>query len=428
MTDDSNIWRGIVVVDVDLVWGALDRRKSFEQTSGLAAPRLSKNLNRRRHRGANVREIAAMDMEVDCQTESLRDMFEKNLLDFSMGKAKAAKLVRDLVNSSLAEEGRDGDAKVSLVMEAIQWAEQQNLAFLRQSLQARLIRLYNDLQRFTSALELSTSLVKELKKVDDKDLLVEVQLEESKSYYSLTNVAKAHSSLTSARTVANGIYMPPRMQAALDMQSGVLHAAGERDFKTAFSYFFEAFEGYDSVEEKPDALRALKYMLLCKVMLDIPEEVQSLLSQKLALKYNGPELEAMTAIASAAKKRSLAEFNEAFEKYETELKGDLVVKKHFSSLSETMVEKELTRLIEPYSIVDIDHVTSLIELPRDRVEKKLAQMILDQKICGTLHQDEGALIVYDVAPADATYETAVKTIHAMGQVVDGLYDYAKKLR
>ncbi|CAJ0581030.1 unnamed protein product, partial [Mesorhabditis spiculigera] len=364
------------------------------------------------------------------QTHELRMMIE-NTRPFllTLGKAKAAKLVRDLVDLCLMIEGQDGDIKVELCKECILWAEQQNRIFLRQTLQARLIRLYNDLDRYNLALTLANELVRELKKVDDKDLLIEVELEESKAFYHLGNIGRARSSLTGARTTANAVYVRPQMQAALDVQAGILHAADKRDFKTAYSYFYEAFEAYDSTNQKKLALQALKYMLLCKVMLDLPEEAISLTQGKVARNYTNSEaVQAMKAIANASKDRSLKDFNSTFGHYRTELQMDPVIKKHFYELSERMLEKELCRLIEPYSCVQIDHIAKIIQLDRIMVEKKLAQMILDQKFHGSLYQQEGMLIVYSPEKPDTTYETALNSIHAFGGVLDALYQRASVLR
>jgi len=216
------------------------------------------------------------------------------------------------------------------------------------------------------------------------------------------------------------------LQAALDQQSGILHAADEKDFKTAFSYFYEAFEGYDSIDS-PKAVTALKYMLMSKIMLSSADDVQSIVSGKLALKYSGPDVEAMKSIASSSRKRSLAEFQATLTKYRLQLVDDPIVKTHLDTLYQNMLEQNLCRIIEPFSKVQVEHIAGLIKLPTETVEKKLSQMILDKKFSGILDQGSGVLIVFDETPTDKTYESTLDTITHMGKVVDVLYNKAKKL-
>jgi len=342
-----------------------------------------------------------------------------------LSKAKAAKLVRGLVDMYLDMETSTG-CEVELCKECIQWAMEEKRLFLRQALEARLIALYYDRSMYTEALSLGAQLLKELKKLDDKNLLVEVQLLESKTYNSLNNLPKARAALTSARTTANSIYIPPKIQAQLDMQSGILHASEEKDYKTAFSYFYEAFEQYDSVEDG-SALRALKYMLLSKIMLNLPDEVTNIISGKLALKYSGKDLEAMKAVAASAKARSLKDFQSALKDFKKELEEDKIVSKHLDTLYSNMLEQNLCRIIEPYSRVQVEYVAGKIDLPQDQVERKLSQMILDRKFLGILDQETGVLVIFSPETRDTTCDNVIETIEAMNKVVDRLYQAAKKL-
>ena len=86
-------------------------------------------------------------------------------------------------------------------------------------------------------------------------------------------------------------------------------------FHTAASYFYETLEGFDSMDD-PRTLPALKYMLLCKIMLTQPEEVHSILEGKVASKYAGHrEMEVMKAVADAQSDRSLTKFEKALQQY-----------------------------------------------------------------------------------------------------------------
>lgn len=88
-----------------------------------------------------------------------------------MSKAKAAKLVRQLVDMFLDLDAKTGQ-EVDLCRNCIDWAKEEKRTFLRHSLEIRLIALYYDTQKYSEALKLIAELLKEMKKMDDKSLLV----------------------------------------------------------------------------------------------------------------------------------------------------------------------------------------------------------------------------------------------------------------
>eukprot|EP01113_Clastostelium_recurvatum_P003298 TRINITY_DN11435_c0_g1_i1.p1 TRINITY_DN11435_c0_g1~~TRINITY_DN11435_c0_g1_i1.p1 ORF type:complete len:413 (-),score=90.82 TRINITY_DN11435_c0_g1_i1:89-1327(-) len=342
----------------------------------------------------------------------------------NVAKAKTAKIVRSIIDLASTIPGSER-LQIELCRDSIEWCKQTNRSYLRQRIETKLYGLLLQVKEYTSALQGLTELLREVKKLDDKLLLVEIQLIESRIQHALHNLPKARASLTSARTSANAIYCPPKLQAEIDMQSGILHAE-EKDYKTAYSYFFEAFEGYSSLDD-PQAVQALKYMLLCRIMTNNAEEVQSILGGKTALKYNGRDLDAMRAIAKAHIARSLKSFEEALGVYKVELTQDPIIHTHLSALYNTLLEQNLQRIIEPFSCVEIAHVAKLIELPVATVEKKLSNMILDKKFAGILDQGRGTLVVYDDAPSDRTFPVALETIQTLSKVVDTLYEKASKI-
>ena len=133
--------------------------------------------------------------------------------------------------------------QIDLCKESIEWATTEKRTFLRQRIQSRLAELYFQRKDYSASLALLNSLVREVRKLDDKNLLVEIQLLESRVQLALRAVARSRAALTSARTAANAIYCPPLLQAEMDLQSGILHAE-EKDYKTAYVVLPPFLAGY----------------------------------------------------------------------------------------------------------------------------------------------------------------------------------------
>jgi hypothetical protein len=86
----------------------------------------------------------------------------------------------------------------------------------------------------------------------------------------------------------------------------------------------------------------------------------------------------------------------------TELSSDPTIRSHLAALYDTLLEQNLLRIVEPYSVVEIDYVAQQVGQGRQSVETKLSQMILDKVFHGVLDQGRGCLLVYDQTEADVS--------------------------
>jgi len=203
-------------------------------------------------------------------------------------KAKCAKVVRAVLDIVCSLAPEELDMQQQICLNIIEWTQQEKRSFLRQRVQAKLASVLFLKGKYGEAQTLVDGLLTELKKLDDKQLLVETHLVESKIHHGLRNLPKSKAALTASRTCANAIYVGPGLQSSIDGMSGILHCE-EGDYNTAHSYFLEAFEQLDQLEEgkgggakasagasananvnvnvkEGSALSCLKYMMLCKIL------------------------------------------------------------------------------------------------------------------------------------------------------------------
>jgi len=162
-------------------------------------------------------------------------------------------------------------------------------------------------------------------------------------------------------------------------------------------------------------------------MMGLGDDIPAILNAKNALKYQTTDIEAMREVARAYKERSLHSYDRVLAKYPRELAGDPIVAKHLNELSSNLLEKNLVKIIEAYSRVDVARVAELIDLPVERVEAKLSQMILDNKLQGILDQGQGVLVVFDDPAPDESYDAALEVIERMSEVTDSLSRRTSKL-
>ncbi|EKE42291.1 proteasome regulatory subunit, putative [Entamoeba nuttalli P19] len=356
----------------------------------------------------------------------LNNYVQKICSDKTMSKAKIVKSLFEILDT-LSGISNSSHLLISVCEQTIEWAKVSNRTYLRQKLEQRLAQYYYENGQCSKALPLITELLKNAKRTDDKVLAVELQLLEAKVHRKVKNLTKARGAMTGARVDANSIYINPTLQGELDICSGFINGE-EHDYITAASYFYEAFENYHSLSLKTQTISALKYLILMKLMQKKINEIDSVLSSKNAIRYSDDiEIVSIKEVSKAFNARSIEMYDEISKKFNNQLFGDEFVKENLTILYDALVQENIARVLEPYSSIELSHVSKLVGMEVHAVEKVISIMILEEKINGIIDQNNGILILYDDITSNKILSNGITLIEELSKAIDSLNDKAIKV-
>ncbi|KAI4835974.1 26S proteasome regulatory subunit RPN6 [Plasmodium brasilianum] len=497
-------------------------------------------------------------------------------------QAKTAKLIRNIVEK-ISKKIRNISTLYIIFKKYINWAYEKKRNFLRCRIEVKIIILFILKQKYKTALSLIERLLKEVKKVDDKTLLLELYIVETKIYMLLKNSSKMKASLTFAKNIANTINTAIYINSEIDLLSGILFIY-EKDYRSAYIYLYECYETlytyiynshnntldflskkhndfysviihniintstissqnktksisqispfllsfytfyeyYDSsnsvlnldemnissnnvnliysdmickisssyqeldeekiycitnpIELNYDLIKnltldnygnllesksckitensififpennivfgnfglnlnienlkiivPLKYMLLCKILEENNrKDINTILCENNKLNYiPNKEIQILLDISKCYENRSLDVFEKIIKINIFLINIDKVIYNYLKELYELLLEKNILKIIEAYSCIDLNYISQKLNLDINKIISKLSEMILDKKLNATLDQNIGILILYDDMPDTKNYQDVLEIINNLTESVDILYQKAQ---
>lgn len=348
--------------------------------------------------------------EVGCIIMSLKEIWE------DITTPRITKIIRRLFEMiPYSQDNFEHVLKLLTVL--VEWADKENKKMLRLDLECKRVYALLKTEKYSEALSQIGPVAHELKKYDDKINLITLYVYESKAFYEMKNTSKSKSSLTSARVLAVSAYCPPQLQAQIDLLSGI-YICDERNYGVASSYFIEALEGFTLGKMDSEACVSLRYLILSKIMAGKREEINTVMKNKNTLKHLDDEIiRVLLKVGDSFGNRDLRSYSDVLQRYSKQLRCDSFVWSHLQYLYDVLLDRNIIKIIEPYSVVRINFIADVLGFEADIIERKLRKMILDKIVDGTLDHIDECLILHGEGADSCFADECMKQAKALDCIV-----------
>lgn len=287
----------------------------------------------------------------------------------------------------------------------INWAKENERSNLILELELILSEFYLQNKMFSDSLELIKSLEKTYKDLDDKVKMAELFLLESRVLYEVESFDKAKTALSMAKNLSLSVLCGDHTQSMIDMMNGI-YLCDDGDYNSATSYFLESYNGFHG----KNAENILCYVILCRIFLKKFSLIDGILSIKRFLPFKDSErVRSMVEIKNCVQSVDIKGFSAIIQK-DAELCSNAFLKKHLFLMYQILLDKNIIKIIKPYSVIKIKFIANALKFEESEMEKKLRIMILEGKINGNIDHESGVFVFKGKVPKDPIFEGICKEL------------------
>lgn len=105
-----------------------------------------------------------------------------------------------------------------------------------------------------------------------------------------------------------------------------------------------------------------------------------------------------------------------------------MIRDQIDFLYDKLLEKNIIKLIKPYSKLEMSHLAKKLGVKEISVEKKIGKMILDKIINGSMDQENGILIILEQEEVSSLYLDSLDIMNNMDEALTSLFVRAKKIK
>ena len=238
--------------------------------------------------------------------QQLEFLLVKNPKVFELSVPQQTRFIKHVVNKLFHVQGELAQ-KQSVMDQLLVIIKDTNLKYLLYQIEHLYIELLLLNKLNNDALTRIDSILLELKKLDDKQLLLQIYIQQSRAYYHLKSTPKSKGALVAAKTLSHQMYVPPTVQLQLDEQSGLVHLL-DKEYTIAYSYFYETVEQLHHLNK--DVQQHLSWLVLTQIMNN-----DLVISNKYIIDNKDERIVGLLKIAKACQDRILHDFDASLQSH-----------------------------------------------------------------------------------------------------------------